>query len=198
MSKTSQQPTDETSPEQASYPETNRKKGCPRPPQTEAYRELEVVARGPVAIERELALADPQSFVVEDTTTATVRTTISEYQELDPFLRNKGKTDTNMVVWQLAAYPSSDHVRPVETDEWDVEFRAPVATWQTVARDIAANAYMHSVTPERSVKALRRFVRSGLTDDHAVFALLDLVDDHDVDVDWDRNRMLERLVDDSE
>jgi hypothetical protein len=29
-----------------------------------------------------------------------------------------------------------------------------------------------------------------------VFALLDLVDDHDVDVDWDRNRMLERLVDD--
>jgi hypothetical protein len=35
-----------------------------------------------------------------------------------------------------------------------------------------------------------------LTDDHAVFAFLDLVDDHDVDIDWDRNRMLERLVDD--
>ena len=196
MSKTSQQPTDDTSPDQASYPETNRRKGCPRPPQTEAYRELEVVARGPVTVERDLALADPQSVVVEDTTTATVRTTISEYQELDPFLRNKGQTDTNMVVWQLAAYPSSDHVRPVETDEWEVEFRAPVATWQTVARDIAANAYMHSVTPERSVKALRRFVRSELTDDYAVFALLDLVDDHDVDVDWDRDRMLERLVDD--
>jgi hypothetical protein len=196
MSKASQNPTDDTSPDQPSYPETNRGKDCPTPPETESYPDLEVVARGPVRVERDLALADPQSFVVENTRTATVRTEIDEYQELEEFLRNKGKTDTNLVVWQLVAYPSTDYVEPADVSEWEVEFRAPVATWRTVACDIAANAYIHSLTPKRSAKALRRFIRSGLTDNHAVFALLDLVDDHDVDIDWDRNRMLERLVDD--
>lgn len=194
MSITNQQPSDGESPEQPGYPDTNRLKDCPSPPETTTYPDFEIVAQGPVAVEREVALAGPQSFTLDETTTATVRTQISEYQELDSFLQNE-TTDTELVVWQLTAYPSEDHIKPVDCSDWEVEFRAPVATWRTVGRDIAANERLQSVSPSTIVRSLRRFVRSGLTDDHAVFALLDIVDEHDVDIDWDRNRMFECLGD---
>lgn len=179
------------------YPETNKRDTCPEPPTREDYDSLEVVATGPVSVEQDVSLAGPQEFVLSDTTTATVRTQIHEFQELEPFLQRRSKPDKKTALAQLTAYPSDHriHIDDADAADWQIEFRATVEDWQTVATDLADADHYADSQPETAVKKLRRLVCSGLTDDSAIFAVLNLVDKNDVDIDWDRDAFLKRAVD---
>lgn len=182
------------------YPDTNKRDTCPEPPTREDYDSLEVVATGPVSVERDVSLAGPQEFVLSDTTTATVRTRIREFQELKPFLQRRNSPDKKTALGQLTAYPSDHriHIDDADAGDWQIEFRATIEDWQTVATDLADADHYTDSKPETAVKKLRKLVCAGLTDDSAIFAVLNLVDKHDVDVDWDRDVFLERAVDTDE
>jgi len=155
---------------------------------------LQVVGKGPVKVERDVALAEPQAFKTRDETTATVETQIQEFQEFDSFLTHSGSLKKETAVHQLAAYPSTAKVVPTEIEKWQIEFRAPVDDWEAVAHDAAENDGYNRASPGLAVQKLRSFVGSGLTDDCAVFAVVNLVDKYELDISWEREKFLERAL----
>jgi hypothetical protein len=159
---------------------------------------LTVVATGPAMFTRQVSADEAASILAEhDSVTLHIEREIRSANAfesvLDPTFRGSGPTVCKPVIVDdlLADHAMDGYQRDGEIDDWSVELTGTATDWKQLALDLVPDLHRCDTDEAAAVTRLWNLAADGITNDGAVLAALDLVDQHEIDTY--RSRLTELL-----
>jgi hypothetical protein len=165
--------------------------------------ELTVVASGPATFTRQVSADEAASILAEHDSVALhiereIRSADAFERVIDPTLSGGGPTICKSVLVDdlLADHAMDGYQRDGAIDDWSLELTGTATDWKRLALDLVPDLHRCDTDEAAAVTRLRKLAADGVTNDGAVLAALDLVDQHGIDTS--RNRLTELLTDSEE
>lgn len=155
---------------------------------TTAEPTLTVVATGPATFTRQVSSDDEASILAKhDTIELSIERELHSADEfetvIDPMFDGNGPTVSKpMLIDRLLNEHAMDgYQRAGNRDDWSLEITGTAADWKQISLDLVPDLHRRSTDEGAAVKRLWNLAADGVTNDGAVLAALDLVDQHDID-----------------
>jgi hypothetical protein len=161
--------------------------------------ELTVVASGPATFTRQVSADEPASILAEHDKVSLhiereIRSADAFETVIDPTFRGGGPTVCKSVLVDdlLADHAMDGYQRDGAIDDWSLELTGTATDWKQLALDLVPDIHRCDTTEAAAVTRLWNFAADGVTNDGAVLAALDLVDQYEIDTK--RERLTELLA----
>jgi hypothetical protein len=158
-----------------------------------------VVATGPATFTRQISADEAASILAEHNDVflhieREIRSADAFETVIDPTFRGSGPTVCKSVIVDdlLADHAMDGYQRDGEIDDWSVELTGTATDWKQLSLDLVPDLHRCDTDEAAAVTRLWRLAADGVTNDGAVLAALDLVDQHEIDTK--RGRLTELLV----
>ena len=150
---------------------------------------LTVVATGPGTFTRQVSDDEEASILAEHETVA-----LSFEAVLDPTFKGGGPTVSEAVVIDslLTDHAMDGYQRAGSTGDWSLELTGTATDWKQLSLNLVPDLHRCDTDEAAAVTRLWRLAADGVTNDGAVLAALDLVDQHEIDTK--RERLTELLA----
>ncbi|WP_092659317.1 hypothetical protein [Halorientalis persicus] len=164
--------------------------------------ELTVVASGPATFTRQVSADEPASILAEHDGVSLhiereIRSADAFETVIDPTFRGGGPTVCKSILVDdlLADHAMDGYQRDGAIDDWSLELTGTATDWKQLALELVPDLHRCATDEAAAVTRLRKLTADGITNDGAVLAALDIVDQHGIDTNRDR---LTELLTDSE
>lgn len=161
--------------------------------------ELTVVASGPATFSREVSADEAASILAEhDKVTLHIERNIcladTFERVIDPTFRGGGPTVCKSVVVDdlLTDHAMDGYQRDGAIDDWSLELTGTATDWKRLALELVPDLHRCDTDKAAAVIRLRKLAADGITNNGAVLAALDFVDQHEIDTP--RERLTELLA----
>jgi len=155
---------------------------------TTATPTLTVVATGPATFTWQVSGDDEASILARhDTVELTIERELHSAAEfetvVDPMFKGNGPTvsRTMLIDRLLDEHAMDGYQRTGNRDDWSLEITGTAADWKQLSLDLVPDLHRRSSDEGSAVRRLWDLAADGVTNDGAVLAALDLVDQHDID-----------------
>lgn len=155
---------------------------------TTATPTLTVVATGPATFTRQVSGDDNADILAEhDTVELTIERELQSADDfetvIDPMFDGNGPTVCKLRVIEDLIYDHAmdGYERAGGKDDWSIEISGTTANWKQMGLDLVPDLHRRSTDEGAAVRRLWNLAADGVTNDGAVLAALDLVDQHDID-----------------
>ena len=148
---------------------------------------LTVGGTGPATFTRQVSGDDEASILAKhDTVELTIERELHSAAEfetvVDPMFKGNGPTvsRTMLIDHLLNEHVMDGYQRAGNRDDWSLEITGTAADWKQMGLDLVPDLHRSSTDEGAAVRRLWDLAADGLTNDGAVLAALDLVDQHDI------------------
>jgi hypothetical protein len=155
---------------------------------TTATPTLTVVATGPATFTRQVSDDDGASILAKhDTVELTIERELHSAAEfetvVDPMFKGNGPTvsRTMLIDRTLNEHAMDGYQRTGNRDDWSLEINGTAADWKQMGLNLVPDLHRRSSDEGAAVRRLWDLAADGVTNDGAVLAALDLVDQHSID-----------------
>jgi hypothetical protein len=149
---------------------------------------LTVVATGPATFTRQVSDDGNADILAEhDTIELTIERKLQSANDfqtvIDPMFDGNGPTVCKLRVIEDLIYDHAmdGYERAGCKDDWSLEITGTTADWKQLSLDLVPDLHRSSTDEGAAVRRLWNLAADGVTNDGAVLAALDLVDQHDID-----------------
>jgi hypothetical protein len=161
---------------------------------------LTVVATGPATFTRQVSGDDEATILAEhDTVELSIERELQSADDfetvIDPMFDGNGPTvsKTMLIDRLLDEHAMDGYQRAGNRDDWALEITGTTADWKQISLDLVPDLHRSSTDEGAAVRRLWNLAADGVTNDGAVLAALDLVDQHDIDTR--REKLTDLLTD---
>jgi hypothetical protein len=149
---------------------------------------LTVVATGPASFTRQVSSDDEASILAEhDTVELTIEREVysaAEFETIvDPTFEGTGPTVCKPLVVDglIDEHAMEGYQRSGSKDDWTLKVTGTAADWKQLILDLVPDFHRRSSDEGAAVRRLWDLAADGVTNDGAVLAALDLIDQHDIE-----------------
>lgn len=149
---------------------------------------LTVVATGPATFTRQVSGDDNADILAEhytvDLTIERELQSAADFETvIDPMFDGSGPTVCKLRVIEDLIYEHAmdGYERAGGKDDWSLEITGTTADWKQLSLDLVPDLHRSSTDKGAAVRRLWNLAADGVTNDGAVLAALDLIDQHDID-----------------
>jgi hypothetical protein len=169
---------------------------------TTATPTLTVVATGPATFTRQVSDDEASILAKHDTVELTIERELHSAAEfetvVDPMFNGNGPTvsKTMLIDRLLNEHAMDGYQRAGIKDDWSLEINGTAADWKQMGLNLVPDLHRRSSDEGATVRRLWDLAADGVTNDGAVLAALDLVDQHEIDTR--REKLTDLLTDGSD
>ncbi|AQL42120.1 hypothetical protein BV210_05060 [Halorientalis sp. IM1011] len=154
---------------------------------------LSVVATGPATFTRQVSTDEAASILAEHDSVSLhiereIRSADAFETVVDPTFRGSGPTVCEPVIIDglLAEHAMDGYQRDGDIDDWSIELTGTATDWKQLSLDLVPDLHRCDTDEAAAVTRLWKLAADGLTNDGAILAALDLVDQYEIETHRDR------------